>query len=238
MKIDINCDVGEGINNEHLLMPYISSCNISCGAHAGSIDTIDKVIALAKSNNVKIGAHPSFPDRENFGRKIMSISDADLQQSIENQLILLKERAELQKVKVNHVKPHGALYNLIAVDEQKAELVVTSIKNVFENVKIYVPYNSKVEDVAKENGLEIVYEVFADRNYNDDLTLVSRNQVNAIIDKPNDVLNHVLKIVNEGKVKTVSGKEIVTKANTFCIHGDHKNSVSILEHLHQKMKIE
>ncbi|MBT6376853.1 MAG: lactam utilization protein LamB, partial [Flavobacterium sp.] len=122
--IDLNCDVGEGLENEHLIMPLISSCNISCAAHAGSIKTIDKVLQLAIRHKVSIGAHPSFPDRENFGRKILDISNTALQQSLQDQLTVFKERAALQNAVIHHVKPHGALYNLIAIDREKAAVVV------------------------------------------------------------------------------------------------------------------
>ncbi len=233
--IDINCDVGEGVNNEHLLMPLISSCNISCGAHAGSVDIIDQVIQLAIENAVKIGAHPSFPDRENFGRKVLDISNVELQQSIEDQLMLFKERAAKQNATIHHVKPHGALYNLIAVDEEKAQVIVKAIQNTFQNVKLYVPYQSQIEKVAKENGVEIVYEAFADRNYNDDLTLVSRTLPYAIITDKIKVAEHVKRMSATSKVKTVQGSEQYIKAETFCVHGDNKNAIEILEYLNENI---
>jgi UPF0271 protein len=109
MNIDINCDVGEGVKNEHLIMPYISSCNIACGGHFGDADSIDKTIQLAIKNNVKIGAHPSFPDKENFGRTLMDISNAFLKNSIQTQINLFLERLSFFNKKLNHIKPHGAL---------------------------------------------------------------------------------------------------------------------------------
>ena len=235
--IDINCDVGEGLDNEHLIMPYISSCNISCGAHAGSTDIIDKVLKLAVNNNVKIGAHPSFPDKENFGRKVLDISNESLKQSIINQLLLFKERAVLQKATIHHVKPHGALYNLIAINEEIALVVIVAIKTVFNDVKIYVPYQSKIGKVALENGLEIIYEAFADRNYNDDLTLVSRSLPYAVISDKEKVLLHMNRMIETSKVKTVQDNLQEIKANTFCLHGDHKNTIDILKFLHQHLEI-
>ena len=231
--IDFNCDVGEGLDNEHLLMPLISSCNIACGGHAGSVGIMDEVIRLAVENDVKIGAHPSFPDRENFGRKAMGISDDELQQSLEDQLQLFKERIELQKASVHHIKPHGALYNLVAVDQGKAELIVKAIQSVFDKVKLYVPYDSVIERVAREKGIQIVYEAFADRNYNEDLTLVSRSQPNAILSIPEEIVTHVSRMAEDSKVFTVTGKEKKIKAQTFCIHGDHENVVEILETLNK-----
>ena len=236
MKIDLNCDVGEGLDNEHLLVPYISSCNISCGSHAGSVEIIDKVIALALKHKVKIGAHPSFPDRANFGRVVMDISDKDLQQSLEAQLLLFKERAAIQNAQVHHVKPHGALYNLIAVNEEKAEVVVSAIQHVFDEVKLYVPFNSVIENVAKAKGLEIVYEAFADRNYNDDLTLVSRKLPNAIITDVEEVVSHVKNMAFESKVKTAQGTHREIKAQTFCVHGDNEKAIELLKGLNDNFK--
>lgn len=232
--IDFNCDVGEGLNNEHLLMPLISSCNISCGAHAGSVEIIDKVMGLAKENNVKIGAHPSFEDRENFGRVVLDISNGELYQSLINQLDLFQKRARLQNVNIHHVKPHGALYNLIAINKEKAEVVVKAIKDIFGEIKIYVPYNSVIAEVAKAKGLTILYEAFADRNYNDDLTLVSRKEVNATMTDPNEIIDHVSRMFNNRVVKTLSGKQIPIKADTFCIHGDNENVVEILQVLNKR----
>lgn len=231
MKIDLNCDVGEGLNNEYLIMPLISSCNISCGAHAGSVETIDKVIALAKKHNVKIGAHPSFPDRENYGRVVMDISDTELLQSLVAQLKLFKERAERKNVQVHHVKPHGALYNLIAIKSAKALVVVKAIQEVFDDVKLYVPYGSRIENIAKVNGIDVVYEAFADRNYNQDLTLVSRALPYAMIDDIGKMVIHVRRMVEESKVRTVMDTLEDIKAETFCVHGDNKQVVEVLQAL-------
>lgn len=236
--IDINCDVGEGISNEHVIMPLISSCNISCGAHAGSVETIDKVMELAIKNKVKIGAHPSFPDRANFGRKVMELSNSELQKSIEKQLLFFKERADLQNAIIHHVKPHGALYNVIAINSEKAMIVVKAIQSIYKETKLYVPYDSEIEKVAQKNGIEIIYEAFADRNYNDDLTLVSRSLPYAIINDKEEVLEHVKRMVYESKVKTVQNSLKHIKAETFCVHGDHNNVIEIVEFLHQHLKIQ
>jgi UPF0271 protein len=233
--IDINCDLGEGLDNEHIIMPLISSCNISCGAHAGSIEIMDKVIQLAVKHKVKIGAHPSFPDRKNFGRKVLDISNSDLQKSLEDQLTILKDRALLQNATIHHVKPHGALYNLIAVNSEKASIVIAAIQHVFEAVKLYVPYQSRIEEVAVQSGIEIVYEAFADRMYNEDLSLVSRTFSNALIQDKLEVLKQVQKISNKQLVTTVNFHEKKIKASTFCVHGDTKNAIEILEYLHKHL---
>lgn len=235
-NIDINCDVGEGVGNEALLMPYISSCNIACAAHAGDIKTIDNVIRLAKHHNVKIGAHPSFPDKENFGRKIIPISDDALQKSIENQISLLMERTSLQGTTLQHIKLHGALYNLAAIDEKTARIAINAIRNTIKDVVIFVPYKSIISDLAKHEGYGICYETFADRNYNDDLSLVSRKLPNAIISDKDDVLNHILRMITTQTVRSVTGKDMAIKSDTICVHGDHKNVISILTYLQQSLK--
>jgi len=233
--IDINCDLGEGLDIEQIIMPLISSCNISCGAHAGSIEIIDKVIDLAVKHKVKIGAHPSFPDRQNFGRKVLDISNSDLQKSLEDQLTIFKDRALLQNATIHHVKPHGALYNLIAVNREKASVVIAAIQHVFEAVKLYVPYQSRIEEVAIQSGLEIVYEAFADRRYNEDLSLVSRTLSNALIEDKYEVLKQVQKIANKQLVTTVNFHEKKIKASTFCVHGDTKNAIELLQYLHKHL---
>lgn len=234
--IDINCDVGEGVGNEHLLMPSISSCNIACGGHFGDVDTIDKTLQLAIKNNVKIGAHPSFPDTENFGRKLMQMSAEDFTKSIQNQLDLFLERLTFFDVKLHHIKPHGALYNAIAVDEKLANLFIKSTKKYLKYSFLYVPYNSVIENVAVKNKINIKYEAFADRNYNDDLSLVSRTNKNALLVDEKEVLNHVLYMIKNEKVKTISGLEKAIKIDTFCIHGDTRNAVEIVKYLHQNLE--
>ena len=179
--IDINCDVGEGIGNEEQLMPYLSSCNVACTGHAGTVKTIDETIFLAKRNNVKIGAHPSFPDKENFGRKIIEMPSGKLQKSIEQQIGILKKRIELQDMDLSHIKAHGALYNAAAKDEKIAKTFVNAVENSVEKAVLYVPFNSVIAQMALDRKISIKYEAFIDRNYNDDLSLVSREKENAII---------------------------------------------------------
>lgn len=234
--IDINCDVGEGIENEVLLMPYLSSCSIACTGHAGTIETIDDTIRLAKENNVKIGAHPSFPDRENFGRKFLKMSSNKLQESIEFQINLLVERASLQNVKLNHIKAHGALYNASVVDKFIANTIIQAIKNTVVSVLLYVPFNSILEKLALQNGIPVKREAFIDRNYNEDLTLVSRNKNNALISKPEKAFKHLYRMLSEERVNTVLNRNISIKAETFCIHGDNEKALYILKYITRELK--
>jgi UPF0271 protein len=235
-SIDINCDLGEGIGNEALLMPYLSSCNIACGGHAGDVKTMEHVVKLAKKYNVKIGAHPSFPDRDNFGRTIIEMSSSDLYKSIELQINTLIAVLKSLNLKLHHVKPHGALYNLASTDKKIAQIIVGVIKGINDNLILYAPYQSMISKIALTEGLKVIYEGFADRNYNEDLTLVSRQNKDAIIYDAEQVFEHVFKMISEGKVKTKSGVEVELKAETICVHGDHKNVVENLEVLTHKLK--
>ena len=229
--IDINCDVGEGIENEEQLMPYISSCNIACGGHAGNTKSIDDTIALALKHHVKIGAHPSFPDIENFGRKVLDISASALQKSIKDQIGLIQERLRKVDEKLHHIKAHGALYNLSAIDENTATVLVKAVQQTTADVFLYVPYNSVIEKVALANGQKVIYEAFADRNYNNDLSLVSRVQKNAVITDANEVFKHVYQMISQQKVTTIFGDTLYIKASTYCIHGDNPNAIALLKHL-------
>lgn len=233
--IDINCDLGEGVDNEVDIMPMISSCSIACGGHAGNLETMEKVVGLAKLNGVLVGAHPSYPDKENFGRVSISISAEDLKNSIKEQIESLLVILKAKNMELNHIKPHGALYNDIARDRELALLFLESVAAYKEKVVLYVPYASEIAKQAKETGYPIKYEAFADRNYNQDLSLVSRNAPNALIQEPHEVLDHILLMVNKGTVKTASGTAVKLLADTYCIHGDSPATLQILMYLSQQL---
>lgn len=228
-SVDINCDVGEGICDEMALMPYISSCNIACGAHAGDFEIINETIKLAIKYSVKVGAHPSFPDKKNFGRKVILMGPTELQSSIESQIIQVQAALEKLGGKLHHIKPHGALYNLAAVDDKVALVIIKAIKNTINSVFLYVPYNSTIQKLALKNNIKIKVEAFADRNYNSDLTLVSRKKDNALIIEENLVISHLLKMIMEQKLMTIDGVEVEINADTFCVHGDNPSAVKILK---------
>ncbi|WP_298553299.1 5-oxoprolinase subunit PxpA [uncultured Algibacter sp.] len=234
--IDINVDTGEGIGNESQIMPYVSACNIACGGHAGDGETMRNAVKLAKQYGVKIGAHPSFPDKENFGRTRMDISCVALYTSIKNQIKDLVTILNEEHAALHHIKPHGALYNLAAVDEKVANVIVEAVKALAIPVKLYVPFNSVIANVAIKNNIQIIYEAFADRNYNDDLTLVSRNESNALISNSDLMFEHINNIILNKKVKTISGNFVPLKAETFCIHGDQPDGVNIVSNLVGRLK--
>lgn len=226
--LDINCDVGEAINNEENLFPHISSCNIACGGHAGNKKEMKKIVLLAQKFGLNIGAHPSYPDKENFGRKKIQISDNSLRDSIENQIMQLVEILDEEDLELNHIKAHGALYNFSANDRNTAVLILEIAKKF--NVKLYVPYNSLISKLADGIGVEIMTELFLDRKYNDDYSLLDRNHKNAIITKTKDIICQLENILNN-KIITVNNKVKKVKYETLCIHGDNVNANEILENL-------
>lgn len=234
-KIDINCDLGEGVGNEAVLMPLISSCNIACGGHAGDLDTMTKVVNLAKINTVNIGAHPSFPDKENFGRSVITMSANDLFDALTIQIESLKAIVEVHKLKLHHVKPHGALYNLASVDAAIATVIINVIKSIDKDLVLYAPFQSVISKIAMREGLKVMFEGFADRNYNKDLTLVSRAEPNALIHDPIMMFEHVYNMISCGNVTTRDGVEVPLKVDTFCMHGDEKNVAYNLQFLIKKL---
>ncbi|WP_396589745.1 5-oxoprolinase subunit PxpA [Allomuricauda sp. R78024] len=233
--VNINCDVGEGVGNEARLLPLIKSCNIACGGHAGDLESMTEVVKLAKIHNVKVGAHPSYPDKANFGREVMTISDSELRQSILNQLRTFDEVLKKEEIQLHHIKAHGALYNETAKNGKLAELYLDTIKDYKSKACLYVPYGSVIASIAAEKGFKLQYEAFGDRNYNKDLSLVSRKLDNALIQEPEKVLQHILPIIKERKVKVVTGEKIKIKAETICIHGDTSSALEILMYLSQEL---
>ncbi len=228
-----NADVGEEAGFDHEIMPYVSWCNIACGSHAGNEKVIQKTIELALRYNVKIGAHPSYPDRENFGRKSMNIPFDDLIETISSQIQLVQSYAEKMGAKLHHVKPHGALYNDAIKNSKVAKAIFNAVKNIDKSLYIITQKNSELSYIVHEI-LDVKYEAFADRNYDVDLSLVSRSEFGAVITDPEKVFEHVFKMISEGKVKTKNDKEFPIVFDTICVHGDNPKSVEILKHLYSR----
>ncbi|WP_158978109.1 5-oxoprolinase subunit PxpA [Cellulophaga sp. L1A9] len=235
MKIDINCDVGEGVGNEEELLPLISSCNIACGGHAGDENSIRNVIKIAKKNKVLIGAHPSYPDKALFGRKTMVLSKEILIATIQEQVHLFFVIAKEENVSVHHIKAHGALYNDCASNIDVALAFLEAIIPYSDGIKLYVPYNAIIAQEAIKQGVSIAYESFLDRNYNDDGSLVARSKENALLENPKDVLRHLRYMIEDGKIKTINNKLINCLSDTFCIHGDTVSALKILMYLHDEL---
>lgn len=233
--IDINADLGEGYPYDEQIMPLISSCSIACGGHYGDKNSMRKTIQLAKKYNVKVGAHPSFPDKENFGRKVIEMEEAALQKSLINQIQNFIRICNEEHVNINHIKLHGALYNLAAVDEKISDLVIQTVLIVSPKTTLYIPGKSIFYAKAK-NKIPLKKEAFIDRSYTDDGFLVARTHPKALLDSPKKSFEQLIEILTESKVTSISGKKIALKAETYCIHGDHQISVEILNYLHQNLK--
>ena len=228
MQCDLNCDMGEGIGNDELIMPYITSANIACGYHAGDEETMKHVVDLCIKYNVAIGAHPSYSDRENFGRTEMiwdKLRPEDLPGIIIPQLELLQNICTKAGTKLHHVKPHGALYNRSVWDGLVSSFICTSILDFDPSLILYGLHNSELQREAKSYNMRFMNEAFADRTYQDDGSLTPRTQPNALIQNTEEAIKQVLMMVNEGKVRTISGKEIPIVAETICIHGDGEHAV-------------
>lgn len=229
----INCDMGEGMDNEEAMMPFINAANIACGYHAGDEDTMQKVIALCLQHNVEIGAHPSFPDRENFGRIEMHLPAEEIAQLVSKQLTLLNKIALRYGGKLHHVKSHGALYNMAAKDVVLAKAIAGAVKDFDASLIYYGLSGSVMISEAAALGLQTANEVFADRTYQPDGSLTPRSSQGALLTDVNEVVKQVKKFVKENKVATVTGSIITIKADTICIHGDGKHAVEFVKAIHQ-----
>lgn len=233
--IDINCDVGEGIDNERQLLPYISSCSIACGGHAGDVQSMQEVVALAKEHHIKVGAHPSYPDTENFGRVSLDFSDTKLIESIRLQLADLHGVLNKEDVPLHHIKPHGALYNDVAKNIKLAKTFLKAIAPFRQTTVLYAPYASSIALEALNKGFHVKYEAFADRNYNKDLSLVSRSEAEALIISPKKVLKHLVGMVKQKQVSATDGEKVALVADTYCIHGDSPSALQILMYLNREL---
>ncbi len=237
-QIDLNCDLGEyddiaQCSNDDAIMPFISSCNIACAAHAGNQRVIDHTIKSALENQVSIGAHPSYPDRVNFGRHVMHIPKSELRPMLTDQIALLSSSAHTQGTELAHVKPHGALYNQAAVDFDLALLLAEVIAENGQKLMFYGLAHSAMAEAAAQVGLKFVAEGFADRGYTATKRLQPRGLQAAIIDDEKLMLQRVLGLLRTGKIQTVSGEVIELMIDTLCLHGDHQHSLSSAKTLYQ-----
>jgi 5-oxoprolinase (ATP-hydrolysing) subunit A len=240
MSIDLNCDMGEGIGNDEAIMPYISSANIACGYHAGDESTMRRTVELAIQYRVAIGAHPSYPDREHFGRVDIlgdpGVRIADLAQILTDQLIVLQKICGEYGVGLHHVKPHGALYNRAAKDPAVSAILCETIRQFDPTLLLYGSSGSVMQTEAERCGLRFVHEVFADRGYREDGSLVPRNETHALIEEPAAAVRQVLTMIRDGRVATGNGVTISLAAGTVCIHGDGAHALVLVRAIHEALK--
>ena len=237
-EIDINCDMGEsfgmykmGLDEE--VIKYISSANIACGFHAGDPVWMQRTVKLAEAHGVSIGAHPSFPDLVGFGRRNMNISTEELRADILYQVGAL--RAFTKNKELQHVKPPGAMYNMAVKDQALAHSICDVLMEIDSNIILIALHGSKWIDIAKNTGTRVAKEIFSDRALNPDGTLVDRSNPEAVLHDINQVTDRTLKMIIEGRVETITGKEIEVQADSVCIHSDTPNAVQIASNLHSEL---
>ena len=240
MEININCDLGEkskfhSVENDPALLNIVNSANVACGYHAGDDETMRMVIKTSKENGVSIGAHPSFNDPENFGRKRMNLNSFEIKKLIIDQYQNLYEIAQEYDEKVSHIKPHGALNNMACEDLELATILANTIYEIDKDIIYLVPTGSKMEMAAKKLNMKIACEIFADRNYEDDGNLISRSKSNALITDPDFAKKHVLDMVKNQSLNCLSGKKIPCEIDSICIHGDNISSLDTAKLIKQNV---
>ncbi len=238
-KVDINCDIGEGFGAYRLgfdeeIMPHISSANIACGFHAGDPPYMRRTVRLAEAASAGIGAHPGLPDLMGFGRREMMISPDEARDYATYQIGALQ--AFIRTKKLQHVKPHGALYNMGARNEELARAVAEAVRDVDPDLILVAMAGSRWIEVGRELGLRVAREAFADRSVNPDGTLVPRNHPGAVINDVDEVVASVLRIVIEGKVTAINGEEVEMMADTICLHGDTPGAADLARTVRQRLQ--
>ena len=231
MEINLNCDLGEkskhhSNENDPDLLKIVNSANVACGYHAGDEETMREVVEISKQNNVSIGAHPSFNDPENFGRKRINLGADEISKLLIDQYEILQNIAIKLDEKVSHIKPHGALNNMACEDLELATILAKTIYSIDKDIIYLVPTGSKMEIAAKKLNMKIACEIFADRNYEDDGNLVSRKKPHALITDPEQAKKHVLSMVKNQSLNCHSGKQIPCEIDSICIHGDNKSALA------------
>jgi UPF0271 protein len=225
--IDLNCDLGEGMGNDSKIMPLITSCSIACGGHYGTKESIHTAIKLAKAHGVKIGAHPSYTDKENFGRKSLQLSRIVLQEMLRKQLDLFWSVSKV----AHHIKPHGALYNDTYFSSELASTVLEVFSEYATDIGIYCAPGSQLEQLTPDYGFYPIREGFGDRLYNDDGSLLNRSIEGAVIEDKNLITAQVITMIEKKAVKSFQGTEIPLEVKTICFHGDGNGIVENLTFL-------
>lgn len=236
MHVDLNADLAEGCGNDHALMQRISSANIACALHAGSAAEMQKALAWAKQYGVRVGAHPGYPDRENFGRTNMTLPEQELRAYLQYQLGALKALCDAAGVQTAYVKPHGALYNQAAADPKLAEIVADTVRQFNPELKLMALSGSLLLEAGQAAGLGVISEVFADRRYLPDGKLVPRSQPNAQVDSDEEAIAQVLQMVKQGTVTAVDGSTVEVRADSICLHGDGIHALEFADKISRALK--
>ncbi len=238
--VDLNADVGESfgawrMGQDAALMPYLTSANIACGFHAGDPKTIAYTVALAVEHQVAIGAHPGLPDLVGFGRRNMSITEEEAYQIVLYQAGAMRAFAQAAGSRLHHVKAHGALYNMAASDTQLSRGIVRAVKALGDQVAIVVLSGSVTEQIAREAGIHVSCEVFADRRYQDNGLLVPRSDPRALVTDEQESIAQVVMMVTQGRCMSVNGQAVAVRADTVCLHGDQDGALAFAQALRQAL---
>jgi len=241
LKVDLNCDLGESFGNYKIgldeeVIKYVSSANIACGFHASDPLVMAKTLALAKENQVAVGAHPGFPDLVGFGRRNMNVSPEELKAMIIYQIGALSAFCTSQGLKMQHVKAHGAMYNMAARDEKLALAIAEGIASVDSSLILLGLSGSKMLEAGQKLGLKTKKEVFADRAYENDGSLVARSKAGSVIQNEEEAISRVIKMIRFGKVTSISGKEIPVQADSICVHGDNPKALAFVEKIRSALE--
>lgn len=226
-EIDLNADLGEGVGDDAAMLGIVSSANVSCGCHAGDAGTMATAFATARAQGVRTGAHPGYPDRANFGRLVVPMTVAEVERMVAWQVGAAMGVAALAGTRIAYVKAHGALYNLAATDRGIADAIARAVRAVDSRLTILCPAASQAETAANDAGLPVAAEVFADRAYRPDGTLVPRGEPGAVIHDPAQVSARVLAMLEAGAVKAVDGTEVPLRIDSVCLHGDTPGAVAL-----------
>src|SRR6476620_5674978 len=238
LSVDLNADLGEGSGHDDELFELISSANIATGFHAGDSDTMHAAVCAAKEHNVAVGAHPSFFDRENFGRKDLKVSNEEVFDAVAYQLGIFQAIAFAVDMRPNHVKPHGALYNMAVRDKKLADAIERAIASVDARLILFAPDKSELARAGEAHGLRIAREIFADRNYLNDGWLVPRTRPDALLHDPKEAAERVLRMLREGKVRSIEGGDVHVRGETICVHGDTPGAVDFARELRIRLERE
>ena len=239
--VDLNCDLGESfgaytMGMDEAVIPHVTSVNVACGWHAGDPLIMEKTVALAKKYGVAVGAHPGLPDLMGFGRRPMTVTPEEAGAYVKYQLGALMAFVRGHGMELQHVKPHGALYNMAAKDEALATGICEAIASVDRSIIFMGLAGSVMLEAAKKCGLEVASEVFADRAYNDDGSLVNRKLPGAVIHDPQLAMERAVKMAKEGKVISINGKEISIKADSICVHGDNEKAIELVQNIRKALE--
>lgn len=238
--IDLNCDMGESFGTyvlgyDALAMPYVTSINVACGFHASDPDNMAKTVMLAKENGIAIGAHPGFPDLVGFGRRAMALTPEEVKNAVVYQIGALDAFCRTAGIKMQHVKAHGALYNMAEKDLAIATAIAAAIKAVDPELYMLCLANSQMVVAAKQQGVSFVEEAFADRAYTEEGTLVSRKVAGSVINDITEVVSRVVRMVKDESIISITGKEIPIHAQTICVHGDTPGAVEMVKALREAL---